>query len=338
LELSFALGMVALYWWETERFAINTWLGRPNVHPAPAALAALHWQFAVHVGMLVLMALATFIDIDELTIPDTITVPGTLAALLVAAFCQAPALPVLVLDPANPRVEDLTTPLSFDFPEHAATFLSDWSSLVAGLACFLLWCFALLPRRWRFGCGPVKAWRVMWRRIFARPEWVWVLPIAIAGGLGIAYSWTRGGDSWRQLVSTLIGLAAGGGIVWLIRVIGGVLLNREAMGFGDVTLLAMIGAFIGWQAAIMVFFISPFVALAVAILRWLLHGEKVIPYGPFLCLATTVVLFFWAPIWNRLWQWFELPWLVPSAIAICLPAPFLLLYLLRLWRERRLEM
>jgi prepilin signal peptidase PulO-like enzyme (type II secretory pathway) len=334
--IELALGLVALYWWETERFAINTWLGRPNVHPSAAALATLHWQFAVHVGMFALMSLATFIDIDELTIPDAITVPGTIAALVIAALCQAPGLPVLLLDPSQPKIADLTAPLSFDFPLHATEFLNHWSSLATGLACFVLWCFALLPRRWRMGVGPVKAWRVMWRRIFARPEWRWVLPILIGGAMGIAYVWMQGQSSWRHLMSALIGMAAGGGMVWLIRVIGGVLLNREAMGFGDVTLLAMIGAFIGWQASIMVFFISPFVALIVAILRWLMHGEKVIPYGPFLCLATSLVILLWAPIWDRLWLWFELPWLVPSAIAVCLPAPFLLLYLLRRWRERLL--
>ena len=42
-------------------------------------------------------------------------------------------------------------------------------------------------------------------------------------------------------------------------------LRREAMGFGDVTLMAMIGAFLGWQAAVLTFFLGPFFGLAHAL-------------------------------------------------------------------------
>ncbi len=331
LEFAFGLAIAALYWWETERFAMNIWLERPNVRPAmPAAMAALHWQFAVHVVLLVLMALATLIDIDEFTIPDAITVPGTIVALLIAGLCRSPSLPVLVVDPNNPRIEDLITPLPFDYPNSATTFLSGSGSLFFALICFLFWCFALLPRRWRLGVNVVKACRVMYRRIVARPEWHWVLPIAIFGCIGIVAAWIRGGDTWRQLISALLGLAVGGGIVWVIRLIGGAVLKREAMGFGDVTLMAMIGAFIGWQAVLIVFFISPLVALIVAITQRLMYGENIIPYGPFLCLATVTVMVFWAPIWNKAAPYFEIPWLVPSAIAICLPVPFVLLFFWKL--------
>jgi leader peptidase (prepilin peptidase) / N-methyltransferase len=335
LEIAFALGLISLYWWETQRIAVNVWLGRPNVRPGLGETAALHWQFAVHVGMITLMALATFIDVDEMTIPDAITVPGTIAALFVAFFCQSPVVPSLILDPGNPQTADLTTPLNFDYPEIAATFLTHWSSLAVALACFLVWCFALLPRHWRIGVSVGKAMRVMWRRIAVRPEWHWVLPIALLGCLGISAAWTRGGEPWRQVVSALLGLAMGGGMVWIIRVLGGALLQKEAMGFGDVTLLAMIGAFVGWQAAIIIFFLSPFVALIVAGIQRIVHGDGMIPYGPFLCLGTLTLLVFWAPLWNKLSQWFEVPWLVPSAIGICLPAVIVLLYLLRLWNDRR---
>ena len=44
--------------------------------------------------------------------------------------------------------------------------------------------------------------------------------------------------------------------------LGSRMLGREAMGFGDVTLMAMIGAFLGWQAAVLTFFLGAFFGLA----------------------------------------------------------------------------
>ena len=42
--------------------------------------------------------------------------------------------------------------------------------------------------------------------------------------------------------------------MWAVRIIGTLTLRQEAMGFGDVTLMAMIGAFTGWQSTLLIFF------------------------------------------------------------------------------------
>jgi prepilin signal peptidase PulO-like enzyme (type II secretory pathway) len=174
----------------------------------------------------------------------------------------------------------------------------------------------------------------MWRRIFARPEWRWVAPIALAGCVGIVVTWMRGGEQWRNLVSALIGLATGGGMIWMIRLMGGAVLQREAMGFGDVTLMAMIGAFIGWQAVLVAFFLAAIFGLLGGIVQWLARGDNVIPYGPFLCLGALVMVLFWPPIWDYFSPFFEVQWLVPAVILLCLPPLPFLLYGLKWLRER----
>ena len=57
------------------------------------------------------------------------------------------------------------------------------------------------------------------------------------------------------------------------------------MGFGDVTLMMMVGAFLGWQAGVVIFFLAPFAGLVVGVLQLVLRRDDEIPYGPFLCLA-----------------------------------------------------
>jgi leader peptidase (prepilin peptidase) / N-methyltransferase len=339
IELCFALAVATLYVLEVDKYGLNMTEFWPGRRPVEARFVeTLHVQFAIHMVLLTLMAVATFIDIDEQTIPDAVTVPGTVIALLLAVFCTSPALPSLQVDANLPRPENLVSPLRFDYPftnfNGGGAFLQSGAALAIGLAIYLAWCFALLPRRWRLGVGIGKAWRVMWRRIAARPEVTWILPLAVAGTLLIVAAWLKGGEPWHGLMTALVGMAAGGGMIWLIRVIGGAMLKQEAMGFGDVTLMAMIGAFFGWQAVIIVFFIAPFVGVVFGGVQWLLFRQNVLPYGPFLCLAALVTLLFWAPVWDLASGMFYAPWLVPMAIVVCLPLLAVMLWGWRLLKQR----
>jgi leader peptidase (prepilin peptidase)/N-methyltransferase len=108
----------------------------------------------------------------------------------------------------------------------------------------------------------------------------------------------------------LLGLAVGAGLTQAVRLTFGFLLRREAMGDGDVTLMGMIGAFLGWQAAVLTFFIAPFFGLGHAawkllklIKKWLSGGQlsgvdRELPYGPYLSMAAVAVLFAWPWLWR----------------------------------------
>jgi hypothetical protein len=79
----------------------------------------------------------------------------------------------------------------------------------------------------------------------------------------------------------------------------------------------------------MVFFLSPFLALAVALIQALLTGRRDIPYGPYLCGAALAVIVQWPWFWTTLSIYFAPGWLLPLVLAIC---GVLLLALLTLWR------
>lgn len=99
------------------------------------------------------------------------------------------------------------------------------------------------------------------------------------------------------LAVSLVGLVVGGGVVWAVRIIGQWTLRQEAMGFGDVILMAVIGSFLGWQATVTVFVISPLCALAVVAISIFFRQSRQIPFGPYLSLGALLVLLGWPKIW-----------------------------------------
>ena len=100
-------------------------------------------------------------------------------------------------------------------------------------------------------------------------------------------------NQWMaSLQTTMIGVFVAGGMIYLCGVIGKLVFRKDAMGFGDVKLMGVIGGFIGWKLAVATFFLAPFFGLLFGIPRIILKRGKMIPYGPFLSLAAFVCLLF----------------------------------------------
>ena len=93
-------------------------------------------------------------------------------------------------------------------------------------------------------------------------------------------------------LNSFLGALAGGGMIYAMGILGEFAFKKEAMGGGDVKLLAMIGAFIGWKLAVLTFFLAPVFGSIVGIILKIRHGRDVIPYGPYLSLAAVCSIFF----------------------------------------------
>ncbi len=118
--------------------------------------------------------------------------------------------------------------------------------------------------------------------------------------VGLVANLATGRVSW---LDSLLGIAAGAGI--FVAVIAGysAVMKQEGMGWGDVKLGAMLGAFLGWKVVLVSIFIGVLLggALAAVLLSMDLRNRKVpVPFGPFLAFGGTIG-FFWG---ERLLAWY----------------------------------
>ncbi len=110
--------------------------------------------------------------------------------------------------------------------------------------------------------------------------------------IGLLFSTVCPELHWKD---SLIGVLAGGGVLYVIALLYFLWRKADGMGGGDIKLLAMIGAFLGWQSL-------PFVILAssvsgsivglLAMIKQKKGGQTRIAFGPFLSLAALAYLFF----------------------------------------------
>lgn len=96
-------------------------------------------------------------------------------------------------------------------------------------------------------------------------------------------------------LESLIGMVLGGGSLFLVATIYQWLFKREGMGGGDIKLLAMIGAFLGWKAVILTILLSSLIGSVAGMVVIVFKGKDfkyAIPFGPFLSLGALISMFY----------------------------------------------
>ena len=120
---------------------------------------------------------------------------------------------------------------------------------------------------------------------------------------GFLFSFISPLVTWQE---ALLGLLAGGGIFYCISFGYYLLRKQEGLGGGDIKLLAMLGAFLGWQSLFFIIFASSVtgsIAGLVAMRSQKKGGATRIPFGPFLAISGLFYLFFYEQI-QHLFIWY----------------------------------
>lgn len=114
---------------------------------------------------------------------------------------------------------------------------------------------------------------------------------------GIVFSFLRGLNNLNVAVEMWLGMIFGAGIFIILTFLGNIVLKKETMGFGDVKLMGALGLFFGWRNIIAISILSFFIAAIFSLVLIIKNKMKkqdiseFIPFGPFIVLATFIVMF-----------------------------------------------
>lgn len=156
------------------------------------------------------------------------------------------------------------------------------------LATGLLWAWMA----WRFGPGLAALEGALFGTLLLGIAMTdareYIIPDEFTIGglvLGLVFAAVGGGAA---LVQAVLGAAAGFLLLWLVGLGGTWLFKEEAMGGGDIKMMAMVGAFLGWQGVLLTVFLGALAGTLIFLPLTLLGRKKLVPFGVFLALGAAI--------------------------------------------------
>nr|WP_274704861.1 A24 family peptidase [Deinococcus geothermalis] len=273
-----------------------------------AALFPLTTFGAGTLGLMLLFTLllvASVIDLDTFTIPDELTLPGVALGLAFAGWntragAVAAGLPTLagalqgaLLGAGLLVTIDLLGSWVLrrfrerQYPERPIGYQQISLGLLVG---------AWLGPWWGLGAALLSAAvNVAARRVVRIPE------LLTLGGFLVSVALGSAGFGPGLILMVQGALAAAGaaalsaGVYWWLRreplAEEDAPFDPSAMGFGDVKLAAVIGAFLGWERLLVAVVVAVFAGALLGLLQVALRRENRVKFGPYLALGAVVALF-----------------------------------------------
>ncbi|MEM9399845.1 MAG: A24 family peptidase [Verrucomicrobiota bacterium] len=113
--------------------------------------------------------------------------------------------------------------------------------------------------------------------------------------VSLAYPRLHGVESiWSSFLASFGGAAFGGGGLLAVAILGMLVFRKEAMGLGDVKLMAAFGAFFGWQGPLFILAVASMIGSLMGVVALLVRGKMLgvrMPFGPSLCIAALLWIF-----------------------------------------------
>ena len=115
------------------------------------------------------------------------------------------------------------------------------------------------------------------------------------GGLAAGLLFALPGG-YRSIGEALLGVAAGFGLLYLVAIAGKAVFKEEAMGGGDIKMMAMVGAFTGWTGVLLTIFLGSLLGTLIFVPLALIGKKKLVPFGVFLALGAAVTYLWGADV------------------------------------------
>lgn len=242
--------------------------------------------------LLVGLVVGSFLNVCIYRLPqgESVVSPGSRCPHCGAPIRAWQNVPVLSWLFLRGRCAACAAPISWRYPAVEA---------LTGLACLALW-RAYGPTA---AFGVSAAFALMLIVLFLTDYDHQLLPDAVTlpgFGVGLAVAWFNpflGEPGWPRIVLSVSGAALGSGLLWGIGALYSRVRGVEAMGFGDVKMMALVGAFTGPAGVAVTLFAASIVGAVVGLALIPLKGktlQNALPFGCFLAPAAFAAL-----LWGR---------------------------------------
>jgi len=119
------------------------------------------------------------------------------------------------------------------------------------------------------------------------------------GGLALGLALSLEGG-WQGFVYAVIGAATGFGLLYVVGEVGRWLFKEEAMGGGDIKMMAMVGSFVGWKGVLLTIFAGALFGTLIFV-PLSLRKKRLVPFGVFLAVGAAVT-FIWG---DGILEWYR---------------------------------